>query len=171
MTLIFKSNRILCRRWLPEDFDALYQVYSDPVAARYVDDGQPITQEDCARWFEVTERNYATRGYGMFAFEERSSGQVIGFGGLVHPGGQPEAEVKYSFLQSHWGQGLASEAVPSLLAYGAEEHGLARIIATVAPGNLASQRVLIKSGMTGVQSGADAAEETNLYEWLAPRES
>ncbi len=94
----------------------------------------------------MTERNYATRGYGMFALEERASNRVIGFGGLVHPGGQSDAEIKYAFLQECWGMGYASEAVPALLAYGNERFGLRLIIATVASENLASQRVLAKAG-------------------------
>ena len=55
--------------------------------------------------------------------------------------------MKYAFLRSHWGQGLASEAIPALLTFGNQHHSLLQIIATVALGNLASQRVLAKSGM------------------------
>ena len=96
-------------------------------------------------------------------------GQVVGFCGLVHPGGQAEAEVKYAFLRSHWGQGLASEAVPALLAYGATQHRLTRIIATVAPANLASQRVLTKAGMSlSHQRRNEDGSLTCVYEWVAP---
>jgi len=44
---IFQSKRLLCRRLIQEDIDALYAVYSDPVAMRFVGDGQPITQSKC----------------------------------------------------------------------------------------------------------------------------
>jgi RimJ/RimL family protein N-acetyltransferase len=166
--VVFESSRLAGRRWRPEDFDALYAVYSDPVAMRWVGEGEPITREQCEKWFEVTAANYAKRGYGMFALVERASGRVVGFGGLVHPGGQEEAEVKYAFLQSHWGRGLASEAVPALLEYGAARHGLRRIIATVAPDNLASQRVLAKAGMTRAEARLnDDGSTTLVFEWRA----
>ncbi|MEO2237187.1 MAG: GNAT family N-acetyltransferase, partial [Candidatus Poseidoniia archaeon] len=84
--------------------------------------------------------------------------------GAQHPGQQLEAEVKYAFLRSHWGQGLASEAVPALLAYGAKEHGLQHIIATVASGNAASQRVLSKAGMSLVEERKHAQGVTLVYE-------
>ena len=128
---------------------------------------QPLTLEQCREWLEVTERNYAQRGYGMFTLEDRSSGGVVGFCGLVHPGGQPEPEVKYAFKRRVWGQGLASEAIPALLAFGHRAFGLARIIATVAPDHGASQRILHKCGATqladrlGVGIGAGAAVDRN----------
>lgn len=152
---IFETQRLRCRRWLPTDSDALLAVYGDPVGAQYVGDGQPISSEECDMWLGVTDRNYAQRGYGMFALEALNSSATIGFCGLVHPDNQPEVEVKYSLLRSHWGEGLASEFVPALLAYGSREFAIQRIIATVAPENLASQRVLQKSGMAFIEEQKD----------------
>lgn len=167
-TVVFRSERLLCRRWIPEDFGPLLAVYSDAEAMRWIGDGKPITRSECEEWFRVTDANYAKRGYGMFALVELASGSVIGFAGLVHPGGQPEPEIKYALLRSHWGRGLASELVPHLLAYGAEAHGLQRIIATVAPGNLVSQRVLAKSGMVLHSRRVDDDGDTTLvFEWTA----
>ena len=165
---IFETEQLRCRRWRPDDLEPIFTVYSDPEGARFVGDGTPITREQCEQWLEVTAKNYERYGYGMFALEELSSGDVIGFCGLVHPGGQPETEIKYAFLRSHWGQGLASEVVPRLLAYGAKEHGLAMIIATVADGNLASLRVLAKAGMTLVRTiPSEDGSITQVHEWRA----
>ena len=166
---VFQSERLLCRHWIAEDFEPLLAVYSDPEAMRWVGDGQPIGQGECEEWFKVTEANYAKRGYGMFTLVERDSGTVVGFAGLVHPGGQTEPEIKYAFLRTHWGVGLATEAVPQLLAYGASVHGLRRIIATVAPSNLVSQRVLAKAGMVLASHRAnDDGSTTLVFEWLVP---
>ena len=66
---IFHTDRVACRRWLPEDFDALNRVYGDANAMRWVGEGVAITPERCKKWLEVTENNYRTRGYGMFALE------------------------------------------------------------------------------------------------------
>jgi [ribosomal protein S5]-alanine N-acetyltransferase len=82
----------------------------------------------------------------MFALEEQSSATVVGFCGIVHPGGQIEPEVKYAFLRSHWGRGLATEAVLGLVAYGEQSHALSTIIATTDPANTTSHRVLHKAG-------------------------
>ena len=165
-SIIFQSERLLCRRWIPEDFEPLLAVYSDPEAMRWVGEGEPISRSQCEKWFEVTEANYAKRGYGMFALVARDSGCVVGFAGLVHPGEQVEPEIKYALLRSHWGSGLASELVPQLLDYGARVHALHRIIATVALENLASQRVLTKAGMVLAERRCNEDSSTTLvYHW------
>ena len=166
---LFLTRRLRCRRWTGADLPAIRAIYGDPVAMRFVGDGTPLTPEGCAQWLAVTERNYAQRGYGMFALEDRTSGEVVGCCGLVHPGGQPEAEAKYALLRTHWGRGLASEVLPALLGYGARVHGLARIAATVAPDHLASQRVLAKAGARQVRVRPNGdGSRTLVYEWLAP---
>lgn len=164
---LFQTGRLTCRKWLPSDIDMIFRVYADPEGARWVGDGTPISREDCERWLVVTAGNYVSRGYGMFALDDRETGDTLGFCGLVHPGGQSEAEVKYAFLRSHWGRGYASEVVPQLLAYGAGHHGLEKVIATVASGNTASQRVLLKSGFAFEKIVNDEHGTTRVYVWHA----
>lgn len=167
--MVFETERLICRRWLPQDFDALYTIYSDAEAMRWVGDGQPITRRECEAWFSVTERNYASRGYGMFTVLDRATSAVAGFCGLVHPSGQADPEIKYAFARSQWGRGFATEIVRAMLGYGAAAHGLARIIATVAAEHRASQRVLIKSGMVHESSYTEAdGSITAVYAWKAP---
>jgi RimJ/RimL family protein N-acetyltransferase len=145
--IVFESERLRCRRLTSGDVNAMHAVYGDADAMRWVDDGSPLDRAQCAEWIDITQRNYAARGYGMFALELRDSGMVIGFGGLVHPGGQSEAEVKYALRREYWGKGLATEAVCALLDYGARRFRLTRIIATIDPDNVASARVLGKAGL------------------------
>jgi RimJ/RimL family protein N-acetyltransferase len=165
---VFETERLRCRRWLPSDVDTLFTVYSDEEGARWVDDGLPISRDECEQWLRVTDVNYSGHGYGMFALECLRSGDCIGFIGLVHPGGQVDAEIKYAFLRSHWDRGLASEAALAMLEYGAQILGLTRIIATVAPENLASQKVLQKGGMVLVDTREDEdGTPTQYYEWDA----
>jgi len=144
---IFTTQRLTGRHLRETDVDALVEVYGDADAMRWVGDGEPLTREQCVEWVAVSERNYRTRGYGMSALIERESGEVVGFCGLVHPGGQADAELKYAFKRGSWGRGLATEAAAAMLMYAQESLGLRHAIATTAPENLASQRVLRKAGM------------------------
>ena len=145
---VFLSPRLRCRFWVAADRAAVLAVYGDADAMRYVGDGTPLSEGDADRWLDVTARNYARRGYGMFALEDRATGQLVGFAGLVHPGDQAEAEVKYALARAWWGRGLATEAVRHLLEGAATRYGLYDVIATVAPAHAASQRVLAKAGLT-----------------------
>jgi RimJ/RimL family protein N-acetyltransferase len=135
---------------------------------QWVGDGRAITHEECVQWLSVTQANYQKRGYGMFAIEERSSPGVIGFCGIMHPGGQPEPEVKYALLRSHWGRGFATEAVMGLIAYGVATHDLAFLIATAAPENAASHKVLLKAGMRRAELRAnEGGSKTQVFHWSA----
>ena len=55
-----------------------------------------------------------------------------------------------------------------LIAYGARIHSLAHIIATTAPANVASHRVLLKAGMLRAELRADGdGNHTQLFHWRA----
>lgn len=144
--MIFTTERLQFEEFLEGDEGIFKVVYSDPEAVKYVGDGEAISDEACVLWLRKTLDNYRSRGYGMLKIKERCSGELIGCGGIVHPGNQDAPEIKYCFLKQHWGKGFASEAVRVLILYGLKHHGYGDYVATVAPGNIASQKVLIKCG-------------------------
>lgn len=146
--VVLQTERLVVRRITPDDYDPMMSVYGDLELMRFVGDGSAITAEDCARWIDITLANYAKRGYGLFLVESALDGSLAGFIGLTHPGGQPEPEVKYVLRQPLWGQGLASEVVSALCRHARTTWGLNEVIATVAPENSASHRVLAKCGFT-----------------------
>jgi len=167
--VVFETARLIARRLAPEDREAMLAVYGDAEAMRWVGDGTPLTAEECEQWLAVTADNYRQRGYGLFALVERATGAVVGFGGLVHPGGQAEVEVKYALLRPVWGRGYATEVARALLDYGAAAHGLQEVLATVAPDNHASQRVLAKAGMRrGALRQDEDGSQTQLFHWRRP---
>lgn len=165
---LFETERLAVRRLRPSDLEAMLRVYGDAEAMRWVGDGRALSREDALRWLEVTERNVARRGYGMCALVRRGSDEIVGFCGLVHPGGQDEAEIKYALARAHWGAGLASEAVAGMLAWGQRAFGLRHVIATTAPENAASHRVLRRAGFgDGALRRNDDGSTTQLFEWSA----
>ena len=106
----FETIRLIARRIESSDVASMQTVYGDADAMRRVGDGKPLSLAQCEKWIEITHRNYGLLGYGMFALGERDAGAVIGLCGLVHPGGQVDAEFKYAFSRQYWGKGFATEA-------------------------------------------------------------
>lgn len=145
--VIFETERLIGRHVMLTDDQAMHAVYGNARAMRYVGDGQPLDLAGCQGWLAIIFQKYRKWGYGMSALVRKADGQVVGFCGLVHPNDQPEAEVKYALREDCWGQGLATEAVAAMLAYGQRAFGLSYIIATVDPDNRPSQHVLDKAGM------------------------
>lgn len=165
--VVFETGRLVCRQIAPEDALAMLRVYGDADAMRWVGDGSVLDLAQCREWISITQHNYVAKGYGMFALECRQSGSVIGFCGIVHPGGQPAGEIKYALHRAHWGQGLATEAVKGLLE-SAPRLGLRQVIATTAPENLPSHAVLQKAGMRrGDLVVNDDGSKTQLFDWHA----
>lgn len=162
---VYRTPRLCARHITASDVDAMVAVYGDPVVVRYVGDRQPLDRARCEQWVEVTLRNYATRGYGMVALVEQSTGAIVGFCGLVHPGGQAEPEIKYALHRDVWGHGFATEAATGMLGY-ARQMGLPEVIATTDPENEASHRVLLKAGMrrAELRSNADGSF-TQMFGW------
>ena len=145
--LLFETARLCVRQLEDGDADDLFAICRDPVAMQWMGDGQPLTFEQCQRWIAVSQRNYATHGFGASAVELRAAPGLIGFCGLVFAAGSSTPEIIYGFGRRWWGQSYASEVVPAMLRYGIETCRLARILATIDPQNLASCRVVEKAGM------------------------
>lgn len=166
--ILFQTERLIVRRMTAADAQSLFRVYGDAEAMRLVGDGQPLLMADCERWVKVTARNYVQYGYGMSTVLDRQTRSVIGFCGIVHPGGQTEPELKYALLRTVWGRGLATEVARGMIQYVAETFGLLRIIATVNPAHRASQRVLIKTGMrSDAQRHNEDKTTTYVFVWEA----
>ena len=170
---VFTTERLVARHLGPADAAALLAVYGDAEVVRWVGDGKPLTPELCEQWVSVTRRNVETRGYGMVALALRQPSAakevvLVGFAGLVHPGGQVQAEIKYAFARPYWGRGYATEAARGLLDYGRREFGLREVVATAAPENLASHHVLRKAGLAdaGLRRNDDGSL-TQCFAWRA----
>ncbi len=153
---LFETDRLAARRLIESDAEAMATIYGDPETVRYVGDAEPLSVDECRHWIEITDRNFENRGYGMVALTDRSTGDLIGCAGVVHPGQQEQAEVKYAFRRDCWGRGYATEAVQALVEYAESVLGVKALIATVNPQNDTSQRVLGKSGFA---RGTDRIEE------------
>lgn len=142
------TARLILRDFVLADAAAMFAVNSDPEVARFTGDEVPTSVADTERILATHPiADYAKYGYGRWACELRSSGEVIGFCGLKFLAESQETDVGYRLARAHWGQGYATEGAIASVRYGFETLGLSRIIGMVMPGNLASIRVLEKVGL------------------------
>ena len=58
-----------------------------------------------------------------------------------------EVDVAFRLMRTHWGLGLATEAALASVRFGFADLDLKRIIGLVMPDNIASVRVLEKTGL------------------------
>ena len=149
----FETDRLLLRSWRVSDAAVSRELWTErdprvPPHRRISPDGRP-TVEDIEDRIRLDDRHPFP---GTLVAELKSSGQVIGYCGLIpNTNGQPdEPELAYEFLRSVWGRGYASEASQAVLEQ-AQTMGYPRLWATVRDWNAASRRVLAK--LKFVESG------------------
>jgi [ribosomal protein S5]-alanine N-acetyltransferase len=91
---------------------------------------------------------------------------VVGTIGFKNaPSEQKTVEIGYGINASHWRQGLASEAVGTLVQWALSTGYAARVTAQTAVGNIASRRVLEKNGFNKTGETAFDPEDGELIWW------
>ena len=137
--------------------DTLAGLWGDLETTRYLGAGGVWMREQVAERIERAIRVHAERGMTFWTVVEKASGAVIGQGGLVPIAFVgDEVELGYRLGKAHWGKGYATEIAKMSVAYGFGELGLTDLVAVCYPENLASRRVLMKTGF--VEDG-----ESELY--------
>jgi RimJ/RimL family protein N-acetyltransferase len=150
-----ETPRLVLRRWREEDVAPMAAVNADPEVMRWIRDGGVRDEQQTRAGIKGWEREWETQGFGLFAVELRSTGELAGFTGLSVPVYLPEVlpavEIGWRLGRSHWGQGLATEAAAAAVRFAFEERGLERIVSIAQVGNDASERIMVKLGMRAVR--------------------
>ncbi|MGK4582379.1 GNAT family N-acetyltransferase [Kitasatospora sp. HPMI-4] len=135
----------------PRDVDALYAVFGDPEAARYLA-FEPGDHDMCADQIELyieqaeaDPRTDYRLAVTVLADDEPGYATPIGTA-VLSLGDHRSATLGYALRRDSWGQGYASEITALLCEFAFGTLGLHRLAARVDPENAASVRVLTKAG-------------------------
>ena len=143
-----QTLRLDLREFVASDFDDEYRLDRDPRVMKYIGDGRLSTRADIAAAMKRIPRVYRLYpGFGTWRALRRDTGAFIGWFTLKYIPGTVEVEVGYRLRHAAWGQGFATEGARELVRYGFDDVGLYRIIGITHPDNVASQLVLMKSGL------------------------
>ncbi len=149
--MILETDRLVLREWTEDDAEAAFAVFGDPEVTRFLGaSGRPHADIEHTRAVlrRRIERTGSPRGCGNWAVVEKSTGMVIGGGGLEELERGPDVELFYHFRRDRWGMGYATELTRALIAYAFTTLNLPRVVGVAYPANPASHRVMIKAGMT-----------------------
>jgi len=143
----FVTPRLRAVRLTHEHLGEIRRMHLDPVVMASL--GGVRTEAQTVAYHERNLRHWDQYGFGVWILHERDGSEIIGRTLLRHLAvdGVDEVEVGYAFYAPYWARGLATEATGVCLAMGRERLGLPSIVAITRPSNLASQRVLVKSGL------------------------
>ncbi len=133
------------REWREEDIDRLAALANDwDIAANMRDTfPHPYERKDAELWVRLNAGKSEPENFAIEA-----GGQLAGGAGfqLLSAERSGCAELGYWLGKPFWGRGYATAACKALANYLFDRYGLRRIEAHAHGGNVASQRVLEKSG-------------------------
>jgi RimJ/RimL family protein N-acetyltransferase len=144
-----RTERLLLRDWRESDLAPWAAMNADPEVRAYFPGVLTKEQSEAsaARFQDDLDR----RGWGWWALEVRSTGRFIGFTGLDPVDEDMPfsgVEAGWRLARTAWGHGYATEAARAVLDFGFERLRLPEILAVTTAGNLRSQAVMRRLGMT-----------------------
>jgi RimJ/RimL family protein N-acetyltransferase len=145
---VIETERLALRQLGPDDAEFIRELLNDADFLRFIGDRGVRTTDDARRYIaEGPSASYARHGFGLWLVERNDDRSPIGICGLLKRDTLPDADIGFAFLPPFRARGYAYESAAAVLAYGARQFGLTRVLAVVNPENTGSIRLLEKLGM------------------------
>lgn len=143
------TPRMVCERVHPDQAAEHLRLLLDPrVGATLWPRTEPPTEADILDGLTFKVEHWERHGFGMWLLRDRETGEMVGRGGLqyTYTAGLNDVEAGWAITPERWGQGLATELAHACVEVAFEHLGLLEIVAFTLPTNIASRRVMEKSG-------------------------
>lgn len=151
MHVYLETERLILRRFTPDDVDLVTALDADPAVMRYINGGRPTPRDEIRDDYLPAWLAYYEAGdrYGFWAAVERETRAFLGWFHLrPRPGdAADEPELGYRLVAAAWGRGYAVEGSRALMRKAFEDLGARRVYATTMVANEASWRVMEKAGL------------------------
>jgi len=146
-----ETERLLLRQWRDGDWVGLLRTYSDPEVMSWIG-AAPADLASTAAAVGRMSMHWRLLGYGMFAVEERTSGELVGrIGLMLHPDWPldgPKVDVGWTLQRSVWGRGYATEGAKASLTFAFNVLDLPQVFSMTRPDNVRSRAVMERCGLT-----------------------
>ena len=146
-----ETTRLVLRPYRETDFEELLAMSADPAMWRYSERGPMGSEEAWARLLRNCG-HWALSGYGIFAIEEKETGNFVGEAGCSRFRRQlgsdfdPEPEISWAIGAAFQGRGYAAEAAQAALDWIEAARGAEWSVCLIHSDNRSSLRVAEKMG-------------------------
>ena len=153
--MVIETERLILREYTLEDFDALYEILSDPETMQHYP--KPYDAAGTKRWLDWSINNYVTYGFGLWAIVLKESRTFIGDCGLtMQPiDGEQLPEIGYHIHKNYWRKGYASEAAKAVRDWAFRNTDFDCLYSYMTASNLPSYSTAASTGLTKIKSYAD----------------
>ena len=138
-----ETERLVLRHWRKDDFRPYHAIMQQPEVHRHFGP-TPIGAEECWRRLAASAGAWQFNGFGTWAVDRKSDGQLVGNVGLltawrdIEPQFGEEPEMGWIMAAETHGQGLASEAGRAVIAWAEAKLQPTPMWAIIAPANTPS---------------------------------
>jgi RimJ/RimL family protein N-acetyltransferase len=161
------TTRLTLRGFQENDFPSFASFCADGETANFV--GGACNAEDAWRRMAAFVGHWSLRGFGVWALQDRESGDFAGYCGLWYPHGWPEREIAWGLLKSFHGRGFATEAARRVLQYAYENLGWTTLVSCIAENNKASIRVAERLGASKERITENRGWTVGIYRYPDPQ--
>lgn len=142
------TERLLLRAFEKDDLDPFATMIADSEVIRQATyDGSTMTRAQAWNWLCLMLGHWHNRGFGIWAVEETSSGELIGRIGLQFLDWFEDVELVWMLSKSAWGKGFAAEGAKAAINFGLNTLALPRVAAVIRQENKPSILLAERLGM------------------------
>ena len=141
-----ETERLTMRMFRESDLDEYAEMCADADVMKYLG-GATMSRSEAWRSMATLLGHWQLRGFGLWAVEERASGQLVGRVGCWQPEGWPGMEIGWSLRKQFWGRGYATESAQAALDVALTRLRFTHVISLIQPENQRSIRVARRLGM------------------------
>lgn len=149
---IITTERLCLRQWIESDSRPFIDMNRDLEVMKYFPN--MVTDAETLAMINRIRLSFSTNGFGLFAIEQRATGEFLGFTGFSVPRFEsfftPCVEIGWRYKKESWGKGFATEAAAACIQYGFEQLGFDKIVSFTAVQNKLSEKLMQRIGMSQV---------------------
>ena len=143
-----KTKRLILRPFNHTDLDPFTEIVSDPEVIRYATyTGSPVTRAQAWNWLCLMLGHWFLRGFGIWAVEDKTTGDLLGRIGLQHLEWFDGIELVWMLKQSAWRQGFGTEGANAAIEFGFLMKDIPKLLAVIHIGNIPSEKLAERLGM------------------------
>ncbi|RTY93634.1 GNAT family N-acetyltransferase [Flavobacterium sp. GT3R68] len=151
MNLIIQTERLILRKMMISDAEAMFKLDSNPNVVKYLGNTPFKSIGESINLINNVSNQYLKNGIGRFSVVLKETNEVIGWAGIKFVT-EPENnqthfyDLGYRLQEEHWGKGYATEATRAWLDYAFQTMNLPVLIASVNVDNFNSNKIVQKFG-------------------------
>ena len=157
MKIFAETERLILRELLPTDDRGMFELDSDPDVHTFLGKTPIQTLQQAQDMIAYVRQQYIDNGIGRWAVVDKNTNEFMGWTGLKFVRNMVNNQTDYHdfgyrFIKRFWGKGYATETALPSLKYGFDELKLNEIYGMVDAEHKASRNIMVKSGLTLVNS-------------------